>query len=409
MRSGFVSLLASAVASLHLVALAQEEKIVSATVPIVLDHNRMLVDAEFQRRDGTWRRARLWVDSGNPAFFMSEALARDLGVDLSVAGEQAVEGRLEVPPPKAVRIGGMPLRFEGVASTVLFEPRWLFSTMQNDANLPATVLRKYHVVFDYPGLELTLAAPGSLEPRGLRAGARIHPDTGIVQIDAVIDGEKLSLALDNGASYSFVSDTVLARLSRHHPGWPRGIGAVGGANIWGWWADEATWPLLRLPGIEWGPARLEDVGIVGLPKIFPNGTSLGDWYSLKTASPVDGFLGPNAFKAFRVEIDFANSAVYFERVEEPDPHDMDIVGLTLRPELDGSYLVVGVAGKGGKPAVDKVQPGDKLLQVGDLVTTGATMGTVVDSLRGKPGDVRTLVLERNGKRFTVEARVERFL
>jgi hypothetical protein len=37
------------------------------------------------------------------------------------------------------------------------------------------------------------------------------------------------------------------------------------------------------------------------------------------------------------------------------------------------------------------------------------MGTVVDALRGQPGDVRTLVVEREGKRRTIAARVERFL
>jgi hypothetical protein len=47
--------------------------------------------------------------------------------------------------------------------------------------------------------------------------------------------------------------------------------------------------------------------------------------------------------------------------------------------------------------------------VDNLETTGATMGTVVDALRGTPGDVRILVLERNGERFRVEANVERFL
>jgi hypothetical protein len=47
-----------------------------------------------------------------------------------------------------------------VKSRVIFQPFWLFSTMHIDANLPATVLKKYNVVFDYPKQELTLAEPG---------------------------------------------------------------------------------------------------------------------------------------------------------------------------------------------------------------------------------------------------------
>jgi hypothetical protein len=46
---------------------------------------------------------------------------------------------------------------------------------------------------------------------------------------------------------------------------------------------------------------------------------------------------------------------------------------------------------------------------GALQTKGATMGTVVDALRGKAGDVRTLVVERAGTSVTIEARVERLL
>ena len=56
---------------------------------MILDHNRMLVDAEFQREDGTWRKVRLWVDTGNPDLFMSDPLARDLGKNLPASRSNA--------------------------------------------------------------------------------------------------------------------------------------------------------------------------------------------------------------------------------------------------------------------------------------------------------------------------------
>jgi C-terminal processing protease CtpA/Prc len=124
---------------------------------------------------------------------------------------------------------------------------------------------------------------------------------------------------------------------------------------------------------------------------------------------VNGFLGPNAFSAFRVEIDYENEAVYFGKTGEFDAHDMDRVGLTLRPEPDGGFSVLGVSETAGEPAVEGVEPGDRLIRVGDLDAGGATLGTVVDALRGRPGDVRVLTLERNGKRFRIEAAVRRFL
>jgi hypothetical protein len=384
----------------------------SVTVPFVLDHNRMLVDAEIQRADGSWRAARLWVDTGNPELFLSEELAHDLGIRLSAGQDEADvgTGQLEVAPPTGLRIGGMALQLEGVTTRVLLEPRWLFETMHIDANLPATALKQYHVVFDYPRLELTVAEPGRLEPRGARCAAAVHPATGIVQIEADIDLESMSFALDNGASYTFTSDEVLSRISERHADWPRRSGAVGYANIWGWWPEEATWPIVRVPEIRCcGSVRLSNVGVVGLPRFFPNEAGVGEWYSQKSARPVVGFLGPNAFKAFRVEIDYSNGAVYFERGTDAEPHDMDLVGLTLRPEADGSYRVIGIAEVDGVVPVDGVGHGDILLEVDGLEVTGATMGSVVDALRGQPGEMRTLVLDRDGERLTVQATVERLL
>lgn len=376
----------------------------AASVPIVLDHNRMLIDGEIQKNGGLWRKVRLWVDSGNPDFMMSEALAKDLGYDLS-AKAAPIKGEippLEVAPPAGVRVGKMTLNFAGVKSQVLFEPKWLFDTMHIDANLPSTVLKRYQVVFDYPANALIISEPGSLAPRGVRASAAIGPKTGIVQIDAAIEGENLSFALDNGASYSFVSEAVLKRLIRDHPEWPVHSGALGCANIWGWWPKEDSWPLIRAPRIRWGSADLTDVGLVGVPRV-------AEWYSQKTARPVDGFLGANALRAFRVEIDYENSAVYFEKGEKIDPHDMDLVGLTLRLEDDGGYRIIGVARTDGRSEVEGVEPGDRLLQVEDLKTAGATMGAVVDALRGRPGDTRLLILERGGKQFAAKAVVKRFL
>jgi len=380
----------------------------SVTVPVTLDHNRMLVQAEVQRRDGTWRTALLWIDTGNPNMMLSEAFARDLGIDLSGA-RTAGTTVIEVPPPTGVRIGGMPLSFDSVRVNVHLDPQWIFGTMHIDANLPSKVLRRYQVVFDYPRRRLTLAQPGTQRPRGERATASVNPTTGIVQIDAVIGGDTLSLALDNGASYSFVSSGVVSRIAERNPGWPRTIGAVGCANIWGQWPEEATWPIVRVSEMRWGPVRLADVGVVGLPDFFGNGVSLGDWYSRKAARRVEGFLGPNALKSFRIEIDYANSAVYFERGAADDAHDLDIVGLTLQPQTNGGYRVIGVAAKDGHPSVVGVEPGDVLLEIGGLLVTGASMGTVVDALRGSPGDTRALVLERNGTRVNVTATVRRFL
>lgn len=57
----------------------------SATVPMTIDHARAIIAASFRRPDGAFRNAKLWIDSGNPDWVISEALARDLRLDISGA------------------------------------------------------------------------------------------------------------------------------------------------------------------------------------------------------------------------------------------------------------------------------------------------------------------------------------
>jgi len=219
----------------------------SSTVPFILDHNRMVVEAEIQRKDGSWRIVKLWIDSGNPEFFLSEEAARDLGIDFP-----ELEENMEIEPPQAIRLSGMQLNFAGVKSQIMIEPYWLFSATHIDGNLPSTVLQKYHVIFDYPLRQLTIAEPGTIQPRGIRADASINPGTGIAQIDAVIDGDSMSFALDNGASYSFTNSGVIEKLAENHPDWQKITGTTGCANMWGWWPPrENLFPVWRLPEILW--------------------------------------------------------------------------------------------------------------------------------------------------------------
>jgi len=382
----------------------------SVTIPFILDHNRMLVDAEMQKKDGTWQKVKLWVDCGNPTLSLSEPLARDLGMDLSATDNVSEKpASIGVATP-AIRIGGMKLDAQETKTKVMFQPFWLFSTMHNDANLPSTILKKYHVVFDYPNRQLTIAEPGSIQPIGIPSLATINPDNGIIQLDASIDNTKLSFALDNGASYCFISEDKLSFLKDKNPSWPTMTGTAGCANMWGWWpAGEQDFQVVRVPNFLWGKEVLQNVGLVGVPKFSPEGPTLGEWYSRKTVNPVDGFLGANALKNYRVEIDYSHSKVYFWKGSETGNKDMDIVGISVGQLADGSYQVVGIVKKDGKPVVEGISPGDILTSIGEMNVKGKTMGTVVNALRGIPGDIRILQLEREGKQLRVETKVTNML
>jgi hypothetical protein len=286
----------------------------------------------------------------------------------------------------------------------------LFSATQSDGNLPATLLKKYHVVFDYPKQKLTIAEPGSLRPKGRGSPANIHPQTGIVQLDAVIDGDSCSLALDMGASYSFISEERLLKHAVKHPEWPRVTGTAGCANMWGWWpANEQNFPVVRIPQVKWGTEVFLNIGIVGVTRFSPDGPTLGEWYSGKTAIPVDGFLGPNALKDFRVEIDYANSTIYFEKGNKKAHPDMDLVGISVRQMPDLSYQVAGIVKENGKPAVEGIEPEDIIISIDGFLVKGATMGSVVDKLRGKTGETRVILINRTGKEIRIEGKVKHII
>jgi len=107
--------------------------------------------------------------------------------------------------------------------------------------------------------------------------------------------------------------------------------------------------------------------------------------------------------------DYANGATYLEKTGALDAHDLDLVGVTVQAQTDGRFVVVGVAKQNGKEIADAVRAGDKLIKVEKLDVSGAALVKVIDSLRGKPGEQRTLVVEREQKPLTIKAPVVRVL
>jgi hypothetical protein len=373
----------------------------AVTVPFSMDHNRMLVDVELVRPDGRLRKAAAWVDTGNEALVVTEPLARELGLDLSALdGTAKGESAVTTSPAPGLRIGGLPLDVSGI-------PTWVHRSVAimpgvpAEVHLPAAALRHDHVVLDYPARRLTVARPGALRPRGTEIPCRVNPTTGLFMIEATIDGEPVPLGLDNGSAGSWVSNELTGSWQVRHPQWRHSIGALGSTNFWGL-GFETGGVLMRLPEMGLGPFRVRDVAVLGLDQ------RLFNWYSHKSAAKVAGFLGGNVLKRFRLEVDFAAQMAYWQPGPEAADHDLDIVGITVRAEVDGGFSVAGVTEVDGVPAVQGVTPGDRLVRIERVETAGATMGPVIEALRGRPGEERTLEVERDGRRLAVQAIVRRF-
>jgi hypothetical protein len=366
----------------------------SGTVPFVLDGNRVYAQLAFIRPDGTYREVMAFVDLGSPSMIMSPELFEEL--------------HLGQRNPLAMRVGTLTVSIS--ASSVAADSWFPFSISGNrriEALLPAGALLGYEVVIDYAHRTLTLAQPGTLQPEGTPVPFQVNNKTGLIAVDVTIDHESYPITVDNGSAYTWVRKAIAQKWLNAHPDWQRGVGAVGASNMR--MADdeiETKGIILRIPEISLGGLRLREIGALA---IGPSNTNWDfmDWYSQKNPVPTIGWLGANVLQGFRITIDYSKHISYWLAQSPLDPHDLEQVGLTLTRKRDG-YFVAAIATQNGKPTVDNVQAGDKLVRIGDLPADSASFGAVFMALHGKPGETRILHLERNGRQFTARARVTSF-
>ena len=83
----------------------------SATVPVTLDHNRIIIDVYFPMPDGSKTRVRAWVDNGSDNLCLTEELAKKLNLQFT-SEPRELDGRKVrmVTPPEQLLIGDMPVR-----------------------------------------------------------------------------------------------------------------------------------------------------------------------------------------------------------------------------------------------------------------------------------------------------------
>lgn len=361
----------------------------------VFDGNRMYAELGFFRPDGSTHRALAFVDMGSPEMVLRESLFKDLKLD---------EGR-----PLAFSAGA--LRIEMPAAQVVSEPRApssMGSDLKVEGILPASILKNYQVVIDYRRRTLELGRPGAFKPQGIAVPFRMNDKTGLITIDVSVDGTSYPITIDNGSAYTWVRQSAAGNWLTAHPDWERGVGAVGASNVMmSGDLTETSGTLLRVSRFSVGSLVLSNVGVLAAGPGKVEGLDLFDWYSQKNAGSVIGWIGGNVLKAFRITIDYPNHVMYWLKQREIETHDLDQVGLTLRSE-HGAFFVAAVATKNGKPSVDGVMPGDKLVLVAGLETATATWGALFAALHGHPGELRTLTIERDGQRLVVRAPVTAF-
>jgi hypothetical protein len=357
----------------------------------------MYAELAFVRPDGSLHRTLAFVDLGSPSMTVTSALFEELQLDRNT--------------PMEFRVGDLAVRADASSVTRDTEkPYSVGSPQLVEALLPAGILKNYGVVIDYQRRTLALAEPGVLKPDGVPVPARVNDRTGLVTVESSIGGRTYPTAIDNGSAYTWLRKRTVEGWLQTHPGWQRGIGAVGVSNMR--MADdgsEADAILARIPEMKLAGLLLQNVGVLGLGpgKEFRNGLDFFDWYSKKSAVPVIGWIGANVVKNYCLTIDYPHRMTYWLKQSELDPHEIDQVGVTLKA-TGGSYFVAAVATQNGKPTVDGVLAGDKLLKIDGLSTSTATWGSIFSALHGAPGESRSLILERGGRQLTVITKVTAF-
>ncbi len=371
------------------------------TVPAAIDHNRVIINADLFLPNGSAETVRAWVDNGNPDLYISRRLATLLNLAVTCGNQECSS-----PSPKEIVIGGMTIPLSQVKEAKIpLKPvsaaAVLAPGMAVEMNIPASILRNYDVLINFPEHRFSIGAPGTLHFRGSSEKVRVT-ENGLIQVPSQFENKKYNLALDVGSSISFLSEELFDKLASEHPDWPRMTGAVGSANVWGAEA-ETNWKLMRIDRVQFGPLFLTDVPFVAASK------PTMDFFEKRAGMATLGLLGSDMLLGYRVGLDYAHSTVYFDIGKMTRFPEFDVIGLVLRPEDNGRYTILSVAEFEGKPSVVGVQAGDELIAVDNIPVHGSTMGQLWAMLGGTPGQERKLTIERAGKQLVVPAKVQHFL
>ncbi len=376
----------------------------SVTVPMTIDHNRVVIDVYVPLSDGSTKRVRGWVDTGDPDIWMSSRVAGWMGLSVRCDGQMCSGTATPKVVSLEIMIGGMKISLSAMGAVkVPASTPTIAAGMSAEIKIPSSVLRNYDVLINFPDREFSIGVPGSINFKGVKSKMLLDKSSGFIQVPSKIENKNYNLGLDVGSPISFLSEQLFDKLASTHPDWPHMTGAIGPANVGERGDDETKWKLMRVDRLQYGPLFLTDVAVAEFPKLF------SAFFEKNTGAAIAGVLGSNALMNYRVGLDYAHSTAYFDIGRTFKFPEFDVVGLILRPEDDTRFTILGVAGFEGTPSVPEVQPGDHLVAVDGIPVPDSTMGQVWSLLEGSPGQERKLTVERAGRQFNVVAKVQHFL
>lgn len=284
-------------------------------LPATMEHHRFFVDA----RTASGQVLRLFTDSGG-GMNLTISGADKLGLEHAAPGHGQHEpvgttawpayAGAWIPPPKSAG--------PDAELPILAAPPW----MSFDGMLGASWFGDRTWEWDYragtlqllPDGALPKADPAHVVALGFQEGDGGAHTTHFARIPARIDGEDLQFLFDTGATFrldeaaaaalgdgvrvragSFITDSVMQRWRGRHPDW-RYLehGDVDAAMI--------LVPDVEVAGYHTGP-----VWFSARPD-----SAFHEYMAQWMDRPVDGALGGNAFRTFRITVDYPSATAVFE-------------------------------------------------------------------------------------------------
>ena len=275
--------------------------------------------------------------------------------------------------------------------------------MESEGFLPARILSNYDVVFDYPHHTFSIGKAGSLKHRGVAVPLSVNRKSGFARVELDVEGTVFGLMVDTGATYSGMSEALISRMHTAHPEWPFQVGAVGPANMVGKQFDAKNMMLI-VPQSCLDSVCLHNTGFVSRPiGVYEK------YMSQEMSALIVGVLAGNALSQCRLELDYLHQTAYFDRAFPEPPPSITAVGIIVQVREDAAVEISGVLEHGDVSEVPGVISGDRLLKIDGRSVTGLPLSTVLHLLSGKPGENRSLTVLRSGRRFVINASVQRHL
>lgn len=370
---------------------------------LYLAHDRPYVEVDLTTKSGNSRKARFLVSTGGSALVFTKRVGQDLGLlideDLYAQAGEHIFRRIQTPH---MAIAGYHLNLGQTTAWMAPDPYIFHPGDDVDGVLPGFVLSRHTVTLNYTQQEINISSADNCSRRGEPVSFSLHSSGRFPCIEVTIAGERYRLLLDTGTSCSLFSQALLDEWTLDFPGWPHSLSPVGTANMGMPGEEHAT--MVRIPRMMIGSILLQNVSAVSRA----TGT-FEHSLSEQVGTPIVGVLAGNVLRQFSIELDYQHNISYWEWSVDSYPYDMDMIGLTLFPHMDGTYSIIAVSECNHCYVRQAINVGDRLVQVDSLMVTGLPLARVVDALKGSPGQKYTLLLERDGELRCVSVATARIL